>query len=145
MAIDQDYFFDNENFARMLKRRRQKLDLTLDQLSALSKEIDPKGEGVSRMTLSRYETGATLPGLRELRILSFSLRTPLALLAYEDREDPMTSYRMNLEMRITETVMGMITTEGLIKGEEGQEPISDEFLALVEQVKTLKNNESDKN
>ena len=143
MAIDQACFFDNQVFSRMLKGGRRRQDLTLDQLSALTKEIDPAGEGVSRMTLSRYETGATLPGLRELRILSFALRMPLAWLVYEDREDPMTSYKLNLEMRITETVFDMVTAEGIIKGENQQDPQTPEYLALVEQSK-LKGNDIEK-
>jgi transcriptional regulator with XRE-family HTH domain len=143
MAIDQDYYFNNESFSRVLKGKRHRLNLTLDQLSALTKEIDPKGEGVSKMTLSRYETGATLPGLRELKILAFSLRVPLALLAYENPEDPMTSYRLNLEMRITDTVMDMITAEGIIKGSDTQEPDSEEWRALVDGVKATKSDDPD--
>jgi len=142
MAIDQNYYFDNSHFGEVLKSRRQRLDLTLDQLSVLTKEIDPKGEGVSKMTLSRYETGSTLPGLRELKILSFSLRVPLALLVYMDREDPMTSYKLNLEMRITETVMGLVMAEGIIKGEDENEPDGPEYRDLVERVKG-KNDETD--
>lgn len=135
MAIDQDYIFDNSAFSRILKGRRQRLNLTLDQMSVLTKEIDAKGEGVSKMTLSRYETGTTLPGLRELRIIALSLRVPVAFLVYEEREDPMTSYKLNLEMRITETVMGMIAAEGVIKGDDSNEPESPEYLALVERVR----------
>jgi transcriptional regulator with XRE-family HTH domain len=143
MAIDYDYYFNNAQFGPTLKSSRQRRKLTLDQLSALTKEIDPTGEGVSKMTLSRYENGTTLPGLRELKILAFSLRVPLALLAYDDREDPMTSYRLNLEMRITETVMDMITAEGVIKGSDTQEPESPEYLALLDSVRNQQSDESD--
>lgn len=144
MAIDHAYFFDNEPFSRTLKSARNRHGLTLDQLSALTKEIDPKAEGVSKMTLSRYETGSTLPGLRELKILSFALRVPLAMFAYEQREDPMTSYRLNLEMRITDTVMDMIKAEGIIKDSDTQEPDTPEYRALVERVKNQKSDDSDK-
>lgn len=138
MAIDQSSFFNNEFFAYHLKSNRQRLDLTLDQFSILTKEIDPKGEGISKMTLSRYETGATLPGLRELKIISFALRKPVAALIYEEIDDPMTSYKLTLELRITETVNQMLTADGLIKDEDAHEPKTPEYFALVEKIKNQK-------
>lgn len=138
MAIDQARFFENGCFADALKRGRQRLDLTLEQLSLLTKEIDPTREGVSKMTLSRYETGATLPGLRELKIISFALRRSIADLIYEESDDPMNSYKLTLELRITETVNQMLTADGIIKDESMNEPQTPEYLSLVEKVKERK-------
>ena len=118
-----------------MRSRRDAFELTHEQLSQLTKAIDPKGEGVSRVALSRYETGAALPGLRELRLIALALRRPLSSFVYGVRSDPMFPYKLSLEMRIMDMVMGQVTAEGLIKNEDENEPVSPEFLALVEQVK----------
>lgn len=118
-----------------MKSRRDRLELTHEQLSQLTKTIDPKEEGVSRVALSRYETGASQPGLRELRLIALALRCPLASLVYGERNDPMLRYRLSLEMRIMDMVMGEVTAEGLIKQVDDNDPMSPEFLALVDQVK----------
>lgn len=140
MAIDQSYLFDNSSFTETMKMARRGRDLTLDELSALTKEIDPAGVGISRVALSRYETGASLPGLRELRLLSFALRKPLAFLVYQDNTDPMSSYKLELEMRIMETVNDHLAAEGLIKGHNVSDPTSAEYLDLVKKVKADKKN-----
>lgn len=91
---------------------------------------------MSRVALSRYENGASLPGLRELRLISFATRRPLAFLFYGERTDPMSSYRLELEMRITDIVMGQVDAQGLIKEVSEQVPEDDAFKALLENVKT---------
>lgn len=136
MAIDDPELFDDATFAKRLKTARQSRELTLEQLSALTKEVDPSGTGVSRVALSRYENGSTLPGLRELRLISFAVRRPLSVLVYGQRTDPMSSYRLELEMRIMEVVMDSVTAEGLVKGETEQAPDQDEsYQHLLKQVK----------
>jgi len=135
MAIDSPYYFDDSFISSFLKSCRQDHDLTLEQLSRLTKEIDPTGAGISRVALSRYENGSSLPGLRELRLLSFALRRPLSLLAYGENTDPMSSYRISLEMRIMEVLNDHLAAEGLIKGEQQQEPDTAEYKALIEAVK----------
>lgn len=73
---------ENLEFVKRLKTLRQSLDLTLDTASRLTKIAAPKGDGISRVTMSRYENGDFSPGLREPRILSMAFRMPLAWLAY---------------------------------------------------------------
>lgn len=137
MAIDSPHLFDNEFFRQILKSRRQAKDLTTEQLSQLTKLIDPAGEGVSRVALSRYENGASLPGLRELRLIALSLRLPLAKLVYGgESTDPMSSYRLELEMKIMELVNDMVSAEGIIKDSMENDPDGAEYRALVEQVRT---------
>jgi len=136
MPIDASHYFRDHSVASYLKSARSHHDLTLEQLSKLTKEIDPAGVGVSRVALSRYENGASLPGLRELRLISFATRRPLAFLFYGERTDPMSSYRMELEMRITDTVMGQIDAQGLIKEVNEQNPESEAYAALLNRVKT---------
>ncbi|CAN7253672.1 helix-turn-helix domain-containing protein [Acidovorax sp. LjRoot74] len=135
MPIDSAHLFDDTKVASYLKHARAHHDLTLEQLSRLTKEIDPAGTGVSRVALSRYENGASLPGLRELRLISFATRRPLALLFYGERTDPMSSYRLELEMRITDIVMGQVDAQGLIKEVAEQAPDDETYKALLERVK----------
>ena len=135
MAIDDRFFFDPENVPSAMKTRRQKLGLTHEQLSRLTKAIDLKAEGVSRVALSRYETGASLPGLRELRLIALSLRCPLSQLVYGEMTDPMLRYRLALEMRITETVMGAISAAGVIKDDLDNDPESPAYRSLIEQAR----------
>jgi transcriptional regulator with XRE-family HTH domain len=136
MAIDDPDYFDDQIVAGSLKNSRQKRDLTLEQLSNLTKKIDPTGAGSSRMSLSRYENGDSLPGLRELRLISFATRIPLSTLVYRERIDPMSAYKLELEMRITDTVMGSVTADGVIKQTAEQSPESDEaYLQLLVEVK----------
>lgn len=136
MPIDPAHLFDDTKVVSYLKSARAHHDLTLEQLSRLTKEIDPAGAGVSRVALSRYENGASLPGLRELRLISFATRRPLAFLFYGERTDPMSSYRLELEMRITDVVMGQVDAQGLIKEVAEQDPEDDTYKALIESIKT---------
>lgn len=136
MPIDSPHLFDNDSFRHIVKARRQGHELTTEQLSQLTKLIDPSGEGVSRVALSRYETGASLPGLRELRLIALSLRLPLSRLVYGGEDsDPMTSYRIELEMRIMEVVNNMMGAEGIIKDAMENDPEGDDYKALLKQVK----------
>jgi len=48
----------------------------------------------------------------------------------------MSSYRLELEMRIMEVVVDVVTAEGLVKGGLEQSPDQEEaYLQLLEQVK----------
>lgn len=135
MAIDPPRFFSPDNVMSGMKDRRHSFDLTHEQLSQLTKAVDPTSEGVSRVALSRYETGASQPGVRELRLISLALRLPLSMLVYGEPTDPMLKYRLALEMRIMEVVNNMVTAEGLVKDEDSNDPERPEFKALLEQVK----------
>lgn len=135
MPIDDASYFANEHFSQVMRERRQQRGLTHEQLSRVTKAIDPAGEGVSRVALSRYETGASLPGLRELRLIALGLRVPLAQFVYGEQSDPMLPYRIELEMRIMEMVNDMISAEGLVKDERDNNPESDAYRALLAEVK----------
>jgi transcriptional regulator with XRE-family HTH domain len=138
MPIDDPYLFDDTIVASGIKSWRQKRGLTMEQLSALTKAIDPAALGVSRVSLSRYENGDSLPGLRELRLISFAIRCPLSLLIYRERIDPMSSYKIELEMRITDTFMGSVSADGLLKESSEQTPETDaQYLELLERIKTV--------
>lgn len=138
MGIDSPNFFDNTSFQDFMKGRRQFAGLTHEQLSRVTKLMDPTTEGVSRVALSRYETGASLPGMRELRLIALALRCPLSLLVYGEQRDPMLPYRLELEMRIMERVNDMIFAEGVIKDESNNDPVTPEYRELIAQVKQRK-------
>lgn len=57
------------------------------------------------------------------------------MLAYGEHTDPMTSYRIELEMRIMEVVNDMIAAEGLIKGNDYRDPANEKFKELLANVK----------
>lgn len=48
-------------------------DLNVEALSRLCREYDQQGQGITRTTLLRYESGVVFPGARELRILCDAL------------------------------------------------------------------------
>ena len=65
-------------FGDRLRDARQQLGLSIEALSRLCKSWDqPDGKGISPPTLGRYESGETLPGLRELRLLADALGVPV--------------------------------------------------------------------
>jgi len=51
---------------------RSELKLNAEALSRLTKEYDLQGTGLSPTSIARYESGESLPGARELRILCFA-------------------------------------------------------------------------
>lgn len=71
---------------------RNELKLNIEALSRLTKEYDSQGSGLSPTSIARYESGESLPGIREFRLLCESLELPIAWLLYgdptEDRKGP---------------------------------------------------------
>lgn len=63
---------------------RNDLKLNIEALSRLTKEYDAQGSGLSPTSIARYESGESLPGTREFRILCESLDVPLTWLLYGD-------------------------------------------------------------
>ncbi len=65
-----------------IKYARNALSLTIEALSRLTKEDDTLGSGLSPASISRYEAGESLPGLREFRLLLEALDVPMGWLMY---------------------------------------------------------------
>lgn len=64
-------------FGERLRYARQELGLSVEGLSRVLKGMDTQdSKGVSPPTLSRYESGETLPTLREFRLLAEALDVP---------------------------------------------------------------------
>lgn len=65
-----------------IRYARNSLKLNLEAFSRLTKDCDTQGTGLSTTSISRYETGDTLPGIRETRLLCESLEVPVTWLMY---------------------------------------------------------------
>ena len=119
-----------------LKQFRQRAGLTLEALSLVTKGVDPEGKGISRVSLSRYESGAE-PGLRELKILSWAFRKPIAVIVYggQDLIEPMREpLDIMLEDLISEGVMAVLRHRKLIPEERTDR---DKYKELLEAAKTI--------
>lgn len=124
------------DFGKNLRELRQTRGLTLEALSFVTKGVDRDGKGVSRVSLSRYESGA-LPGLRELVILSHAFRVPLARLVYGDPEDPLAKPFTTLEFVVQDIVLDVLKGQKLIPREPDLIR-SEEWKDLVEKAKKIK-------
>lgn len=69
--------------------------MNIEWLSRLTKEYDSSGGGLSASSISRYETGEGLPGVREFRLLCEALDVPAHWLMYgclsDESPDPVES------------------------------------------------------
>lgn len=63
---------------------RNELKLNAEALSRLTKEYDLQGAGLSPTSIARYESGDSLPGAREFRILCEAFQVPASWLLYGD-------------------------------------------------------------
>lgn len=134
-CLSDDETEKNEIGSRIKGLRQSAGDLTLDQLSELTKLVDPFGKGISRVSLSRYETGAAFPGVREMKILARALRTTIAYLFYGDSEDPMNFFTPSIDLAIGDIVYQVLVAQKLVKPVGDMQPLGDEFKSLLESVK----------
>ncbi len=128
-------------FGNILRRVRQSLDLTLDAMSRLTKLVDPAGTGISRVALSRYENGDSLPGLRELKVISHSTRMPLSFLVYGYANDPMNFLDEPLELIVEDFVSGIVNAtlrhHGLIPQDDPENiRLTKQYEALLERARS---------
>lgn len=133
---------DSINFSERLRQVRAVRGLTLKELSLITKAVDSTGQGVSTVSISRYESGAE-PGLRELRLLSLALRMSISYFVYGDSEDPMSpsSRGMNnlelvFEDKVIEIVQHILERRGIVPQETIQD-IRDlaQYDALIETIR----------
>jgi transcriptional regulator with XRE-family HTH domain len=120
---------------RLRQYRQSRADLTLDQLSKLTAAVDPAGAGISRVALSRYETGAAYPGTRELKLLARALRVKLSTLLYGTSEDPMNFMMPSIEEVIDHNVYLVLVGQGLVKDDSPQGPTDGGYEDLIAMVK----------
>ena len=91
---------------------RNDLKLSVEALSRLTKDYDPDGTGLSPTSISRYESGESLPGIREFRILCESLDVPMTWLLYGDPTEPDDNPKLSQAERLVLMGLRMIVREG---------------------------------
>jgi transcriptional regulator with XRE-family HTH domain len=146
LTIPEDAVADrnSENIADRVRQARSNRGLTLKELSLVTKVVDPAKQGISTVSISRYESGAE-PGLRELRLLSLALRLPLAFFVYGDSDDPMHQSSQGIydlpflfEQMVADSVSEILEKEGLIQP-KNKADIRDikQYNAMIETIKKL--------
>lgn len=133
------FYTGGQSIHDRLKWLRQDSGLTLEALSLVTKGVDPDGKGISRVSLSRYESSSE-PALREIKILSWAFRRPIAFIVYGQSEDPVsTDHREPLDLVIEDivanTVLSILEKRGLIKQERSTESLN--YENLLEAAKKL--------
>lgn len=135
---------DSINFSERVKYMRSHLGLTLKALSLVTKVVDPHKQGISTVSISRYESGAE-PGMRELKLLSLAFFRPISYLVYGDSDDPMhhterhlASLDLLIDDMVASTVHSILENKGIIKTKKTID-LRDrkQYAAMIEEVKKL--------
>lgn len=128
--IDQPDNPEKDELALRLKEVREHLNLTLSQASEATKQIDVRGEGVSKVSISRYENGGSFPGYRELRLLAQTYGVAVSFLFYGDRPDPFAGWDFSLDQFLSDLIDDRLIEHGLIEGESRREREIRKMMAL---------------
>lgn len=102
---------------RRLKGLRESLTWTLGELSQATKQIDPDKEGVSKVSISRYENGDSFPGYREIKLLAQAFGVSISFVFYGDVPDPYAGWEFSLDEYLKSVIRDVLIDEGLIEGE----------------------------
>lgn len=102
---------------RRLKGLRESFSWTLSDLSFATKQVDPEKEGVSKVSISRYENGDSFPGYREIRLLAQAFGVSITFLFYGDVPDPYAGWEFSLDSYLRSVIMDVLIDEGVIEGE----------------------------
>lgn len=99
-----------------LRKLRSAYGWTLGNLAERTQQIDPSGAGVSKVSISRYENGDSLPGYREIKLLSQALAVTVSTIFYGDDLDPYTPYDRTLDEYLRDIVRDILIDHKLIPG-----------------------------
>lgn len=102
---------------RRLKGLRESFSWTLGELSQATKQMDPEKEGISKVSISRYENGDSFPGYREIKLLAQALGVSITFLFYGDVPDPYAGYEFSLDEYLRNVIRDVLIEEGVIEGE----------------------------
>lgn len=135
---------DSKGFSERVKNLRTHLGLTLKALSLLTKVVDPDKQGISTVSISRYESGSE-PGMRELKLLSLAFYRPISFLIYGDSDDPMhfsqrhvASFDLLFDDMVAETVNSILVNKGIIEKDTAIDLRNrEQYDEIVETVKKL--------
>lgn len=117
VVIDSDVN-DTEKMelGKRIKRLREDHIYTLEQLSQITKDIDPLGVGISKVSISRYENGDSYPGYREIRLIAQAFAMPITTFFYGDKPDPFGEWNMSLDEYLRHIIRDELMENGLIEG-----------------------------
>lgn len=107
---------DKEEVGRRIKQARERHRWTLDELSQATKQIDPQQQGVSKVSISRYENADTYPGYREIKLIAQALGEPITTFFYGDRPDPYSGWKMSLDEYLRHIIRDVLIEEGVLPG-----------------------------
>ena len=114
---------DKKALAARLRGLRENFAWTLSELSLTTAQVDPKGDGISKVSISRYENGDSYPGYRELKLLAQAFGVSISYLFYGENPDPYGSsgHDLSLDAYLRSVIKEVLIEEGLISGESKSE------------------------
>ena len=115
---------------RRLKGLRETFTWTLGELSQATKHIDPEKEGVSKVSISRYENGDSFPGYREIKLLAQAFGVSITFLFYGDAPDPYAGWEFSLDEYLRSVIRDVLIDEGLVEGESRAQKEHKKMMAL---------------
>jgi transcriptional regulator with XRE-family HTH domain len=107
---------DKEEAGRRIKQARERHRWTLDELSQATKQIDPQQQGVSKVSISRYENADSYPGYREIKLIAQALGEPVTYFFYGERPDPYSGWTMSLDEYLRHIIKDVLIEEGVLPG-----------------------------
>lgn len=121
---------DKEALGSRLRKLREGISWTLGELSEVTKHLDPSGDGVSKVSISRYENGDSFPGYREIKLLAQAFAVPVASFFYGDVPDPYSGWDMSLDDYLRSVIKSVLIEEGVIEGESRADRENKQMLLL---------------
>ncbi|MFY3382807.1 helix-turn-helix domain-containing protein [Paracidovorax sp. MALMAid1276] len=121
---------DKKALGARLKKLREGFSWTLGELSEATKHLDPTGDGISKVSISRYENGDSYPGYRELKLIAQVFAVPVSSLFYGDIPDPYAGWEMSLDDYLRSVIKSVLIEEGVIEGESRASREQKQVLAL---------------
>jgi transcriptional regulator with XRE-family HTH domain len=108
---------DKAEVGRRIKQQRERHGWTLDELSQATKQIDPQQQGVSKVSISRYENADSYPGYREIKLIAQALSEPITHFFYGDMPDPNSGWHMSLDEYLRHVIKDVLIEEGVLPGQ----------------------------
>ncbi|MDP3651811.1 MAG: helix-turn-helix transcriptional regulator [Rhodoferax sp.] len=121
---------EKQALGRRLKGLRENFSWTLSEISQATKQIDPEKEGVSKVSISRYENGDSFPGYREIKLLSQAFGVSITFLFYGDVPDPYSGWEFSLDEYLRSVIKDVLIEEGVVEGESRADREHKKTLAL---------------
>lgn len=121
---------DKKALGARLRKLRESFSWTLSELSEATKHLDPTSDGISKVSISRYENGDSYPGYREIKLLAQAFAVPVSSLFYGDIPDPYAGWEMSLDDYLRSVIKSVLIEEGLVKGESRADREQKQMLAL---------------